>query len=171
LNLAEDMPCDGQQFDYLFSDNELVELGHLKIQVIHTPGHTPSCVSYLIEESIFVGDAIFMPDFGTPRTDFPKGNAKVLYHSIQKILSLPNNTRVFVGHDYKSESRSQYAWETTVIEEKLNNIHIKNGITQEEFRLFREARDAGLPAPALLAPSIEFNIQAGKIAHLDEVGT
>lgn len=167
LNLSDDMPCDGRQFDYLFCDNELVDLGHLKIHVLHTPGHTPSCVSYLIEDAIFVGDTIFMPDFGTARTDFPKGNAAVLYQSIQKILSLPDKTRVFVGHDYQSQSRKQYAWETTVIEEKLNNIHMRNGVSQEQFCSFRESRDADLPVPALLGPSIKFNIQAGQVPFTD----
>lgn len=163
LNLAEDMPCDGRQFDYLFSDNELVDLGLLKIHVMHTPGHTPSCVSYLIEDAVFVGNTIFMPDLGTGRTDFPQGNANVLYQSIQNILSLPDKTRVFVGHDYKSQSRTENAWETTVIDEKLNNIHLKSGVTQEMFRKLRKSYDAELPIPALLDRSIEFNIQAGRV--------
>jgi glyoxylase-like metal-dependent hydrolase (beta-lactamase superfamily II) len=163
FNLGDDMLCDGSQFDFLFEDGEMISLGHLNIEVMHTPGHTPACVSYLIEDAIFVGDTIFMPDFGTARTDFPSGSAKTLYHSIQKILALPEQTRIFVGHDYKSPSRDTYAWETTVLEEKRNNIHVKKGVSEQEFVEQRNTRDKTLPVPKLLLPSIQINIRAGQM--------
>jgi len=163
FNLGEDMPCDGSQFDFLFEDAEIISLGHLNIEVMHTPGHTPACVSYLIEDAIFVGDTIFMPDFGTARTDFPSGSANTLYHSIQKILALPEQTRIFVGHDYKSPSRDTFAWETTVLEEKRNNIHIKKGTSEADFAEQRNARNSTLPVPRLLLPAIQINIRAGQM--------
>ncbi|AEP29454.1 MBL fold metallo-hydrolase [Brumicola nitratireducens] len=163
FNLHDELPCDGSQFDFLFEDGEIISLGHLDIQVMHTPGHTPACVSYIIEDAVFVGDTIFMPDFGTARADFPMGSAKTLYQSIQKILSLPDQTRIFVGHDYKSPTRDDYAWETTVLQEKRNNIHVKLGTSQSEFVNLREARDANLPVPKLLLPSIQLNIRAGNL--------
>lgn len=163
FNLGDDMLCDGSQFDFLFEDGEIISLGHLNIEVMHTPGHTPACVSYLIEDAIFVGDTIFMPDFGTARTDFPSGSAKTLYHSIQKILALPDQTRIFVGHDYKSPTRDTYAWETTVLEEKRNNIHVKKGVSEQEFVEQRNTRDKTLPVPKLLLPSIQINIRAGQM--------
>jgi len=163
FNFNDDLACDGSQFDFLFEDGEIISLGHLNFHVIHTPGHTPACVSYLIEDAIFVGDTIFMPDFGTARADFPSGNAKILYQSIQRILSLPEQTRIFVGHDYKSPTRDQYAWETTVLQEKRNNIHVKLGTTESDFVSMRESRDANLPVPKLLLPSIQLNIRAGHL--------
>ena len=163
FNLNNEFPCDGSQFDFLFEDGEIISLGHLDIHVMHTPGHTPACVSYIIEDAVFVGDTIFMPDFGTARADFPMGSAKTLYQSIQKILSLPDQTRIFVGHDYKSPTRDDYAWETTVLQEKRNNIHVKLGTSQSEFVNLRESRDANLPVPKLLLPSIQLNIRAGNL--------
>lgn len=163
FNLHDELPCDGSQFDFLFEDGEIISLGHLDIHVMHTPGHTPACVSYIIEDAVFVGDTIFMPDFGTARADFPMGNAKTLYQSIQKILSLPDQTRIFVGHDYKSPTRDDYAWETTVLQEKRNNIHVKLGTSQSEFVNLRESLDANLPVPKLLLPSIQLNIRAGNL--------
>lgn len=170
FNLGDELACDGSQFDFLFEDGEVIKLGHLSVQVMHTPGHTPACVSYLVEDVIFVGDTIFMPDFGTARADFPSGSASVLYQSIQKILSLPNNTRVFVGHDYKSDTRDVYEWETTVFQEKRTNIHVKQGTTQSEFVKLREARDANLPVPDLLLPSIQLNIRAGHLPNEEANG-
>ena len=163
FNLHDELPCDGSEFDFLFEDGEIISLGHLDIQALHTPGHTPACVSYIIEDAVFVGDTIFMPDFGTARADFPMGSAKTLYQSIQKILSLPDQTRIFVGHDYKSPTRDDYAWETTVLQEKRNNIHVKLGTSQSEFVNLRESRDANLPIPKLLLPSIQLNIRAGNL--------
>jgi glyoxylase-like metal-dependent hydrolase (beta-lactamase superfamily II) len=171
FNLDDELACDGSQFDFLFEDGEIISLGHLNFHVMHTPGHTPACVSYLIEDAVFVGDTIFMPDFGTARADFPSGSAKTLYHSIQKILSLPDQTRIFVGHDYKSATRDQYAWETTVLEEKRNNIHVKPDTTEAEFVTLRESRDANLPVPKLLLPSIQLNIRAGHLPIAEANGT
>ena len=170
FNLNDELPSDGSQFDFLFEDGEIISLGHLDIQVMHTPGHTPACVSYIIEDAVFVGDTIFMPDFGTARADFPMGSAKTLYQSIQKILSLPDQTRIFVGHDYKSPTRDEYAWETTVLQEKRNNIHVKLGTSLSEFVNLRELRDANLPVPKLLLPSIQLNIRAGNLPVAEENG-
>jgi glyoxylase-like metal-dependent hydrolase (beta-lactamase superfamily II) len=171
FNFGDEFPCDGSQFDFLFEDGEIITLGHLNFHVLHTPGHTPACVSYLIEDVAFVGDTIFMPDFGTARADFPNGNAKTLYYSIQKILSLPEQTRIFVGHDYKSPTRNYYEWETTVLQEKRNNIHVKLGTTESEFVKLRESRDAKLPVPRLLLPSIQLNIRAGHLPIEEANGT
>lgn len=170
FNFDDEMPCDGSQFDCLFENGEMISLGHLNIEVMHTPGHTPACVSYLIEDAIFVGDTIFMPDFGTARTDFPHGSAKSLYQSIQKILALPEQTRIFVGHDYKSPDRTVYAWETTVLEEKRNNIHIKTGTGEQDFIKMRTLRDTTLPVPTLLLPAIQLNIQAGSLPAKESNG-
>lgn len=170
FNLNDDMSCEGEQFDYLFEDGEIIKLGHLEIQVIHTPGHTPACVSYKIGDAVFVGDTLFMPDYGTARTDFPNGSAKTLYQSIQRILALPENTRIFVGHDYKSDTRDEYAWETTVIEEKNHNVHIRKNVTEAEFVNMRNTRDATLPIPRLLLPAIQLNIQAGQLPQAESNG-
>lgn len=171
FNLNDSMTCDGHQFDRLFEDGEIIKLGHLDIQVMHTSGHTPACVSYKIGDAVFVGDTLFMPDYGTARTDFPSGSAKTLYQSIQRLLSLPDNTRIFVGHDYKSATRDEYEWETTIIQEKCHNIHIKEGVTETVFVLMRDARDATLPVPRLLLPSIQLNIQAGRLPQQESNGT
>ena len=171
FNLNDEIPCDGRQFDYLFEDGEIINLGHLNIHIIHTPGHTPACVSYLIEGVVFVGDTLFMPDFGTARADFPNGSAKQLYQSIQKILALPEQTRIFVGHDYKSPTRDDYAWETTVLQQKRNNVHVKSGTTESEFIQLREKRDASLAVPKLIFPAIQLNIRAGDLPTAEENGT
>jgi glyoxylase-like metal-dependent hydrolase (beta-lactamase superfamily II) len=170
FNFDEEMLCDGSQFDCLFEDGELLTLGHLAIEVIHTPGHTPACVSYLIEDAVFVGDTIFMPDFGSARTDFPNGSAKALYQSIQKLLALPDQTRMFVGHDYKSSSRDVYAWETNVLEQKHHNIHVKKGVSEIQFITMRNTRDESLPAPKLLIPAIQLNIRGGQMPPKEENG-
>jgi len=171
FNLNGELPCDGSQFDYLFEDGEVIYLGHLEIEVMHTPGHTPACVSYKIEDAIFVGDTLFMPDFGTARTDFPNGSAKTLFDSIQRILALPDSTRIFVGHDYKSSSRDTFAWETTVFEEKRDNIHVGGGTSLENFVALRRYRDASLDVPRLLLPSIQLNIRAGHLPESESNGT
>ncbi|GAA6185535.1 MULTISPECIES: MBL fold metallo-hydrolase [Alteromonadaceae] len=170
FNLQPDFACDGSQFDHLFSDGEMINLGHLNIQIMNTPGHTPACISYLIEDTVFVGDTLFMPDYGTARADFPNGSAKALYQSIQKILSLPDETRIFVAHDYKAEGRDEYAWETTVFQQKRNNIHVKNGTTEEDFVNMRNQRDKTLAAPRLLLPSIQLNIRAGLLPDSEDNG-
>jgi len=145
-------------------------LGRLSIQVMHTPGHTPACVSYVIGEAVFVGDTIFMPDFGTARADFPGGDAHVLYQSIRRILALPPETRVFLCHDYKAPGRDAYAWETTIAAERAHNIHVHDGVTEEDFVAMREARDKTLAMPTLILPSIQVNIQAGQLPPPEENG-
>ncbi|MEP4891975.1 MAG: MBL fold metallo-hydrolase [Aliiglaciecola sp.] len=170
FNLDAEFPCDGSQYDHLFSDGEIIKLGHLNIQIMNTPGHTPACVSYLIEDAVFVGDTLFMPDYGTARADFPNGSAKALYQSIQKILALPGDTRIFVGHDYKAEGRDEYAWESTVFQQLRNNIHVKNGTSENDFVSMRNARDKTLAAPKLLLPSIQMNIRAGLMPDTEDNG-
>lgn len=162
-NLEESFQTDGSQFDQLFVDGEMISLGHLDIEVLHTPGHTPACVSYYIEDAVFVGDTLFMPDFGTARADFPNGSAQTLYQSIRRILALPEATRVFVGHDYKAPGRDEFAWETSVIEQRRNNIHVRDGISQADFVKMREERDATLAVPKLLYPAIQVNVRAGQM--------
>lgn len=161
---------DGSQFDALFSEGDTFKIGELDVEILHTPGHTPACMTYVIGDAAFVGDAIFMPDFGTPRTDFPGGDARTLYKSIQKILSLPPETRIFVGHDYKTKTRDDYAWETTVAEECEKNIHVRDGVSEDEFVEMREARDATLSMPKLILPSIQVNMRAGQMPPPEDNG-
>lgn len=169
FNLAY-VTADGRPFDKLVADGEELGLGRLSIQVMHTPGHTPACVSYVIGEAVFVGDTIFMPDFGTARADFPGGDAHVLYQSIRRILALPPETRVFLCHDYKAPGRDAYAWETTIAAERAHNIHVHDGVTEEDFVAMREARDKTLAMPTLILPSIQVNIQAGQLPPPEENG-
>jgi glyoxylase-like metal-dependent hydrolase (beta-lactamase superfamily II) len=170
FNLEKEFKTNGSQFDHLFADEEIIKLGDVDITVIHTPGHTPACVSYLVEDSVFVGDTMFMPDYGTARTDFPLGSAKLLYQSIQRILSLPPLTRMFVGHDYKAPDRDVFAWETSVLEQQRNNVHIKAGISVDEFVEMRNTRDATLNVPRLLLPAIQINIRAGAMPPKESNG-
>jgi len=167
---ATDVSGDGSEFDYLFKDGERFKLGGIDAEVMYTPGHTPACISYKIGDAVFVGDTMFMPDYGTARADFPGGNAHELYRSIKRILSLPNETRLFMCHDYKAPGRDQYAWETTVGEEKARNVHMHEGVSEDEFVNMREARDATLAAPLLLLPSIQVNIRAGKFPPAEANG-
>ncbi len=162
FNLGDLVP-DGGQFDHLFDDGETFGFGGIRGRVMATPGHTPACVTYVIGDSAFVGDTLFMPDFGTARTDFPGGSAPRLYQSIRAILSLPENTRLFMCHDYKAPGRDVYAWETSVAEQRANNIHINNDVSESEFVALREGRDSELGMPKLLLPSIQVNMRAGKL--------
>lgn len=159
FNAESDFARDGSQFDHLFSEDETLRIGNLEARVWHTPGHTPACVSYLFEGAIFVGDTIFMPDFGTARTDFPGGDARTLYKSIKRILALPEDTEIYLCHDYETGSRSEYCSMTTVAAERADNIHICDRVTEDEFVQFRESRDAQLAAPRLLLPSVQFNMR------------
>jgi glyoxylase-like metal-dependent hydrolase (beta-lactamase superfamily II) len=165
---ALDVSGDGSEFDHLFADGETFKIGDVEASVIYTPGHTPACVSYKVGDAVFIGDTLFMPDYGTARADFPGGDARELYHSIRKLLELPEDTRVFVCHDYKPEGRDHYAWETTIGAER-QNLHIA-GKSEEEFVAMREARDAKLAAPLLLLPSIQTNIRAGKLPPAESNG-
>lgn len=158
---ADDVKPDGSAFGRLVREGETLPLGDLEIGVLHTPGHTPACVTYLIGDAAFVGDTLFMPDYGTARADFPGGDAATLYRSIRKILALPPQTRIFVGHDYLPAGRTDYRWETTVAEQKANNIHAHDGISESEFVAMRTARDKTLEAPLLILPSLQVNIRAG----------
>lgn len=168
---AVDVSGDGSEFDHLFKDGERFKVGTLDGEVMHTPGHTPACVSYRIGDAVFVGDTMFMPDYGTARADFPGGDAHALYRSIRRILSLPAETRLFMCHDYKAPGRDSYAWETTVGEERARNVHVHEGVSEDDFVAMRTTRDATLAAPLLLLPSIQVNIRAGKFppAEVDGV--
>jgi glyoxylase-like metal-dependent hydrolase (beta-lactamase superfamily II) len=167
----KNVSLNGSEFDHLFQDGERFSIGNLEVEVLHTPGHTPACVSYRIGDAVFVGDTLFMPDYGTARTDFPGGDAVTLYRSIHRILSLPDQTRIFLCHDYKAPGRDHYAWETTVAEERAKNIHIHDGISESTFVANRTARDATLAAPVLLLPSIQVNIRAGQLPEPESNGT
>ncbi len=168
---AADLKIDGSDFDHLFKDGEHFKIGELDAEVIYTPGHTPADITYKIGDAAFVGDTLFMPDYGTARADFPGGDAHRLYRSIRKLLGLPGVTRLFMCHDYKAPGRDSYAWETTVQEERNKNVHVKEGVSEEAFVTMRNARDATLSAPRLLLPSIQVNIRAGKFppAHANGV--
>ena len=159
----KDLAADGSQFDRLFEHGDTFPIGDIEGRVIATPGHTPACVTYVIGDSAFVGDTLFMPDFGTARTDFPGGDAGQLYDSIQKTLSLPDDTRLFMCHDYKAPGRDAYAWETTIAEQRDNNIHINKTVSREQFIKMREGRDAQLGMPKLILPSIQVNVRAGQL--------
>ena len=161
---------DGSQFDRLFQQGDAFMIGQMRGEVLHTPGHTPACLTYVIGDAAFVGDTLFMPDFGTARCDFPGGSAETLWDSIQKILALPEATRIFVGHDYKAEGRDQYAWETTVGAQKALNKHVGAGKSREEFVAMRQARDATLAMPRLIIPSLQVNMRAGQMPEPDDNG-
>ena len=168
---AEDCEYDGSDFDRLLADGEHLELGTLDIEVMATPGHTPACVTYLVgEDAAFVGDTLFMPDYGTARCDFPGGDARQLYRSIKRVLSLPPETRLYMCHDYKAPGRDTFAWETTVGEERKSNPHVRDGISEDEFVAMREGRDANLPVPKLLYPAIQVNIRAGRLPPAEPNG-
>ena len=167
---AADVKAEGGDFDRLLGDGERIEVGGLTIDVIHTPGHTPACVSYRIGNAVFVGDTLFMPDYGTARTDFPGGDARTLYRSIRKLLALPPETRLFMCHDYKAPGREEFAWETTVAAERAGNRHVHDGVTEDEFVAMREERDRGLCTPRLLIPSIQVNMRAGRFPPADSHG-
>jgi len=165
-----DADVDDGDFDRLFADGDRIALGELSIEVIATPGHTPACISYKVDDAVFVGDTLFMPDFGTARTDFPGGDAAQLYRSIQRLLSLPPETRLFMCHDYKAPGRDDYAWQTTVADEAERNVHIGAGKAEGAFVEMRRARDATLCVPKLLYPAIQVNIRGGRLPPPDAKG-
>ena len=171
FNEGTEFQRDGSQFDQLFREGDTFEIGALKGRVLHTPGHTPACLTYVIGDAAFVGDTLFMPDFGTARCDFPGGSAETLFASIQKILTLPDATRIFVGHDYKAPGRDDYAWETTVAEEKARNVHVGAGRSAAEFVEMRQARDKTLGMPRLIVPSLQVNMRAGQMPPPEEDGS
>ena len=164
----KDLATDGSQFDHLFGDAETFSIGDLACHVIATPGHTPACVTFVIGDAAFVGDTLFMPDFGSARTDFPGGDAPQLYDSIQKILALPDDTRLFMCHDYKAPGRDVYAWETSVDEQRASNIHINEEVSRDEFVEMREGRDSQLGMPKLILPSLQVNLRAGQLPEPED---
>jgi glyoxylase-like metal-dependent hydrolase (beta-lactamase superfamily II) len=168
---AAEMPADGSQFDRLFGDGEQFAIGRLAATVMATPGHTPACVSYRIGDAVFVGDTLFMPDYGTARTDFPDGDARTLYRSIRRLLALPPETRMFLCHDYGAPGRPDFCWETTVGEQRAKNIHVRDGIGEAEFVALRQARDRTLEMPQLILPSIQVNMRAGRFPPAEANGT
>jgi glyoxylase-like metal-dependent hydrolase (beta-lactamase superfamily II) len=170
FNEGQAFHTDGSQFDHLFTDGETYRIGTLEATAIHTPGHTPACMSHLIGDALFVGDTIFMPDFGTARCDFPGGDAGTLFDSIQKLFALPGQTRVFLCHDYKAPGRDEFVWETTIAEEKANNIHVKEGTSREAFIKMRTERDAKLAMPKLILPSVQINMRAGNMPEPEANG-
>ena len=161
---------DGSQFDRLFAEGDSFMIGQLRGDVMHTPGHTPACLTYVIGDAAFVGDTLFMPDFGTARCDFPGGSAATMYASVQRILALPDATRIFVGHDYKAPGREAYAWETTVGAQKAANVHVGAGRTEGDFVALRQARDSTLAMPRLIIPALQVNMRAGHMPEPEENG-
>ncbi len=167
---AVDLKTDGSDFDHLFVNGETFAIGNLAVEVMYTPGHTPADICYRIDHHVFVGDTLFMPDFGTARADFPGGDVHALYRSIRRLLSLPPETVLHMCHDYKAPGRDAYAWETTVAAQRAGNVHVKEGVSEEAFTAMRTARDATLAAPRLLLPSIQVNIRAGKFPPAEANG-
>jgi len=170
FNAGSEFERDGSQFDVLFTDGDTFSIGNLPVTVMHVPGHTPACIAYVVGEAVFVGDTMFMPDYGTARADFPGGDARTLFRSLRRILKLPPETRLFMCHDYLPKGRTTYVWETTVAAEREGNIHAHDGITEDEFVAMREARDATLAMPRLILPSVQVNMRAGHLPPPDDNG-
>jgi len=161
---------DGSQFDLLMDDGHAFRVGEIEAVALHVPGHTPACLAYVIGDAVFVGDTLFMPDYGTARADFPGGDARTLYRSIRRLMALPDETRVFLCHDYKATGRDQFVWETTIGAERIANVHVHEGVSEDEFFAMREARDATLGMPKLILPSIQVNMRAGHLPEPDSNG-
>jgi len=170
FNAGTEFARDGSQFDALFNDGDTFTIGTLPVTVMHVPGHTPACIAYVVGEAVFVGDTMFMPDYGTARADFPGGDARSLFRSLRRILSLPPETRLFMCHDYLPKGRTEYVWETTVAAERAGNIHAHDGVSEDEFVAMREARDATLDMPRLILPSVQVNMRAGHLPPPDANG-
>ncbi|GAA0689267.1 MBL fold metallo-hydrolase [Vreelandella titanicae] len=171
FNAGSEFARDGSQFDALFEEGDTFAVGQLQGQVLHTPGHTPACLTYVIGDAAFVGDTLFMPDYGTARCDFPGGDARTLYHSIQKVLALPEQTRLFLCHDYKAPGRDTFQHETSVAEQRSENVHVHESISEDEFVKMRTERDATLGMPRLIIPSVQVNMRAGELPPAEENGT
>lgn len=170
FNAGSAFSCDGRQFDQLFSDGECFRIGGLEARALHTPGHTPACMTYVIGDAAFVGDTLFMPDYGTARCDFPGGDARVLYRSIQRLFSLPDTTRLFLCHDYKAPGREYFQFQSTVAEQRLHNVHVHEGIGEDEFVAMRTKRDATLGMPTLILPSVQVNMRGGELPPPEDNG-
>lgn len=170
FNAGTEFARDGSQFDELFSDGDSLAIGNVPVIVMHVPGHTPADIAYLVGDAVFTGDTMFMPDYGTARADFPGGDARTLFRSLRRILSLPSATRLFMCHDYLPQGRTQHLWETTVAAEREGNVHAHDGVTEDEFVAMREARDAALDMPRLILPSVQVNMRAGHMPAPDDNG-
>lgn len=170
FNTGPDFARDGRQFDHLFKDGERFTIGGLEAIALHVPGHTPACMAYVVGDAVFVGDTLFMPDYGTARCDFPGGDAATLYHSIQRLLELPDETRVFLCHDYKAPERKAFAWETTIGAQRRENIHVHSGVSEADFVALRQARDRTLGMPRLILPSVQVNMRAGHLPEPEDNG-
>ncbi len=170
FNAGTEFARDGSQFDQLFEDGDLIRIGSLQGQALHTPGHTPACMTYCFGDAAFVGDTLFMPDYGTARCDFPGGDAAALYRSIHKLFTLADNTRLFMCHDYKAPGRKEYANETTVADERRDNVHVHEGISEADFVRMRTERDRTLGMPRLILPSVQVNMRAGRMPPAEDNG-
>jgi Zn-dependent hydrolases, including glyoxylases len=170
FNAGSGFRCDGSQFDHLFKDGERYMIGDIEAVAMHTPGHTPACMTHLVGDAAFVGDTLFMPDYGTARCDFPGGDARTLYRSIQRIFALPDTTRIFLCHDYKVGGRDAFAHETTVAAERSGNVHVRDGVGEDDFARMRDARDATLAMPALILPAVQVNMRAGQLPPAEDNG-
>ena len=170
FNAGTEFERDGSQFDALFKDGDRIRIGGMEGYAMHTPGHTPACMTYVFGDAAFIGDTLFMPDYGTARADFPGGSARDLYRSIRKVLALPPETRLFLCHDYKAPGRDSFQWETTVAEQRASNVHVKDGVTEDQYVAMREARDKTLGMPKLIIPSIQVNMRAGDLPEPEDNG-
>ena len=170
FNAGSEFATDGRQFDRLFHDGDVFQVGHIQARAIHTPGHTPACMTYVIGDAAFVGDTLFMPDYGTARCDFPGGDARTLYRSIARLFALPDSTRLFMCHDYLAPGREQHRYQTTVAEQRAHNVHVHQGIDENAFVTMRQARDASLDMPALMLPSVQVNMRAGHLPPAEDNG-
>lgn len=170
FNAGSDFERDGSQFDHLFTDGETFSLGEIEVSVLHVPGHTPADMAFIFGDAAFIGDTMFMPDFGTARADFPGGDARQLFRSIRRLLTLPAQTRLFLCHDYMAPGREDYAWETTVGQQRAENVHVRDGVTEDEFVELRTTRDAKLDMPTLILPSVQVNIRGGHLPEPEENG-
>ena len=171
FNAGTEFATDGRQFDHLFKDGDTFQIGNIAAQAMHTPGHTPACMTYLIGDAGFVGDTLFMPDYGTARCDFPGGDAAQLYRSIHRLLALPEATRLFLCHDYKAPGRDDFRNQTTVAEERAHNVHVHEGIDEASFVAMRSSRDATLGMPTLILPAVQINMRAGQLPPAEDNGT
>lgn len=170
FNAGEDFATDGRQFDILLQDGDRLTIGNLELLALHTPGHTPACMTYLVGDAAFIGDTLFMPDYGTARCDFPDGDARALYRSIQRLFGLPGETHLFLCHDYKTPGRDEFCCETTVAEQRASNVHVREGIDEDSFVAMRTARDATLNMPALILPAVQVNMRAGQLPPVESNG-
>jgi len=171
FNAGAEFATDGRQFDHLFKDGDIFQIGSMGARAVHTPGHTPACMTYLIGDAGFVGDTLFMPDYGTARCDFPGGDARTLFQSVRRLFALPDDTRLFMCHDYKAPGRDDFRFQTTVAEQRAHNVHVHEGIGEAEFVAMRRARDATLGMPMLILPSVQVNMRAGQLPPAEANGT